>query len=98
MPGVPVGRRWGHGSTSLVKASVGALIIRTEFWGFLIRIITPNPVLIMKAPILVDRASGPAQLSLLLGPFLLELRINPKPLKPQTLNPKLPELPKLPKP
>ena len=40
---------------------VGALVIRIGFWGFLIIIIveyTPNPILIVKAPIVTARVKG----------------------------------------
>ena len=43
----------------MVSANVGALIIRVGFWGFLIIIMvyyTPNPILIIQAPILNCRS------------------------------------------
>ena len=47
-------------SVSRDISNVGALIIRIGFWGFLIIIIveyTPNPLLIIKAPILLRQSS-----------------------------------------
>ena len=52
-----------RGSSS--KGNVGALIIRIGFWGFLLVIImsvlcTPNPILIIQAPILAAERSPQA--------------------------------------